>query len=771
MRKQNQTIRPSVLVVLFMTAVFWAGEARFDATPSQAAVRETMEHVADYWWDHHFEETSDAKWDTSVLFAGLMALGSVQDQPENNEYTHRARTWAEDLEYQVQYTIGPDHLLADDLMCGQTYFDLYLLDPDPGDPLIIAQLKDIVDRMLEDPTHEDWYWIDAIFMAAPVFSRFGWLTGDPAYYRKMYNLYRYTKIDLGLFYPEDNLWIRDANYDFLTPNGKRIYWSRGNGWVIGSLPRIYDFFADRTVTRPMDPATDPISVSGSSYESPNAPANTLDGDLSTRWSAEGVGESIVFDLGDTKTISSIGIAFFRGDQREAYFSVAVSEDGAQWTTVVTDGVSSGTSLDVQAFEFNSPDDARFVKITGNGNSQNAWNSYTEVQIQTPLADEFIQLLVKMAESLKDRQRPDGFWNVNLDDDLHYCGPETSGTALFTYAMAWGLNNGHLDEATYLPVVTRAWNGLVRKAVHADGKLGFVQGVGESPWAPAQVSYETTSNFGVGVFLLAGSEVFNLPRLQETFVTASDYEPGNPPEHTLDDDPATRWSADGLGQWIQYDLGGVKHLDRVEIAFFLGDRRKAYFNVAVSENAADWETVIDQGESSGTTLEPQAFAFSRDVETRYVRITGYGNSFAGNDWNSYSAVSLPAWTHAERALASDYECPNAPQNAFDGNPATRWSCEGDGEWIQYDLGRVATIDQVAIAFFRGNQRRAYFDVELSTNREAWTAAIVGGQSSGDSLDTEPFDVQPTEARYIRVIGHGNSENAWNSITHIDIHTAP
>jgi rhamnogalacturonyl hydrolase YesR len=413
--------------------------------------------------------------------------------------------------------------------------------------------------MIQDPTHEDWYWIDAIFMAAPVFSRFGWLYGDPDYYRKMYNLYRNTKIKRGLFYPGDNLWVRDGNYHDLTRNGKKNFWSRGNGWVIGSLPRILNYLDDRTVTRPMDPEMDSIRVSSSSYESFNVPENTLDGDLSSRWSAEGIGESIVFDLGDTTTISNIGIAFFRGDQRHAEFSVEASEDGEQWATVIADGISSGNSLDVEVFGFDSGSDveieARFVKIIGKGNSwaQNDWNSFTEVQINVPLADEFIQLLVNMAESLKDRQRPDGFWNVSLDDPLHYCGlvpycgPETSGTALFTYAMAWGLNHRYLDEATYLPVVARAWSGLVHKAVHADGKLGFVQGVGHSPCTPRDVSYETTSNFGVGVFLLAGSKIFKLPCAKEARVTASDYELGNPPENTLDDDLTTRWSAKELGQ--------------------------------------------------------------------------------------------------------------------------------------------------------------------------------------------------------------------------------
>jgi rhamnogalacturonyl hydrolase YesR len=785
MRMHQQTIRPYVLVVLLMSVIFWTGEGNA-TTPDQAAIQATMKRVADYWLDHQIEETPDAQWHNSVFFAGLMALGSVLEEPEKTLYTNRALQWAQTLNWELH--TGNPKRLADNHMAGQTYIDLYLLGP-PTDCYKIDAIKESIDAMLDDPTHEDWFWIDAIFMAAPVFSRIGYLNSDPifsgcgylnsdpVYYRKMYNLYRTTKVEMGLFYPGDSLWVRDENYHRLTRNGRKIYWSRGNGWVIGSLPRILNFLADTTVTRPMDPEMDSINVSASSYQSSNVPDNTLDGDLASRWSAKGNGESIVFDLGAKTTISNIGIAFFKGDQRHASFSVEASDDGEQWTTVIAEGLSSAVSLDVELFEFDQSNggssnvdiEARFVKIIGYGNTQNAWNSFTEVQINAPLADEFIQLLANMAESLKNRQRSDGFWNVNLDDPLQYCGPETSGTALFTYAMAWGLNHGYLDEETYLPVVARAWNGLVNKAVHTDGKLGFVQGVGESPASSKVVSCETTSNFGVGAFLMAGSEVFNLPRLEDTRATASDYQHGNPPENTLDDDPATRWSAKGLGQWIQYDLDGVKHLDRIDIAFYRGDKRRASFDVAVSENGTDWTPVIDDGLSSGATLELQPFAFSRVVETRHVRIIGHGNQ--ENAWNSITEVSIPAWTHAERALASDYQCPNASHNAFDGNLATRWSSKGDGEWIQYDLGRIETVHQVAIAFYRGDQRRAFFDVGLSTNREDWTAAIIGGQSSGDSLDPEPFDFIPTEARYVRVTGYGNSENSWNSITHIDIYTAP
>ena len=115
----------------------------------------------------------------------------------------------------------------------------------------------------------------------------------------------------------------------------------------------------------------------------------------------------------------------------------------------------------------------------------------------------------MAASLATRQRSDGFWNPNLDDPDHCGGKETSGTAFFTYAMAWGINNGFLEDAIYRPVVEKAWNGMVADAVHPDGKLGYVQASADEPCDHFPVGYEDTTDFGVGAFLLAGSEVVKM----------------------------------------------------------------------------------------------------------------------------------------------------------------------------------------------------------------------------------------------------------------------
>ncbi|WP_410811293.1 glycoside hydrolase family 88 protein [Micromonospora sp. 067-2] len=115
----------------------------------------------------------------------------------------------------------------------------------------------------------------------------------------------------------------------------------------------------------------------------------------------------------------------------------------------------------------------------------------------------------VARSLARTQRSDGFWNVNLGDSADYPGPETSGTALFVFGLSYGIRVGLLDRATYLPVVARAWNGMVATAGQADGFLGYVQGVGHKPSSSQPVTVTKTADFGVGAFLLGGSELSKL----------------------------------------------------------------------------------------------------------------------------------------------------------------------------------------------------------------------------------------------------------------------
>ncbi len=127
----------------------------------------------------------------------------------------------------------------------------------------------------------------------------------------------------------------------------------------------------------------------------------------------------------------------------------------------------------------------------------------------PEAAELRDMLATMAAALAPLQRDDGLWNVSLGDPEDFPGPESSGTALVTFALAWGIRDGVLDAATYIPVVERAWRGLVEHTLHADGTVGYVQGVGERPSSSQPVELASTRDFGVGAVLLAGAAVHAL----------------------------------------------------------------------------------------------------------------------------------------------------------------------------------------------------------------------------------------------------------------------
>ena len=91
----------------------------------------------------------------------------------------------------------------------------------------------------------------------------------------------------------------------------------------------------------------------------------------------------------------------------------------------------------------------------------------------PQRPRYVKLFRDMSASLAKRQGADGLWRTNLDDPDEFPGKETSGTGFFCYGMAWGINHGLLDRQTYLPVVRRAWTGLV-DCVSAEGKVQWGQ---------------------------------------------------------------------------------------------------------------------------------------------------------------------------------------------------------------------------------------------------------------------------------------------------------
>src|SRR3989475_9643098 len=260
------------------------------------------------------------------------------------------------------------------------------------------------------------------------------------------------------------------------------------------------------------------------------------------------------------------------------------------------------------------------------------------------------------------------------------------------------------------------------------------------------------------------------------VTASGND-GNVPQNTLDNNLATRWSAYGDGQWIRYDLGALTAIDGVNIAWYLGDSRSAHFDIQVSLDTVTWTTVFS-GQSSGLTTQFEPYAFP-SVAARYLRIMGHGQ-WSGPTlltlWNSITEVAVQGTalpTLSVAAVVASGNDGNVPQNTLDNNLATRWSAYGDGQWIRYDLGALTAIDGVNIAWYLGSpvvNGPSRFDIQVSLDTITWTT-VFSGQSSGLTTQFEPYAFPPAAGRYVRIVGHGNSMNAWNSITEVVLYDPP
>jgi len=112
-------------------------------------------------------------------------------------------------------------------------------------------------------------------------------------------------------------------------------------------------------------------------------------------------------------------------------------------------------------------------------------------------------------------------------------------------------------------------------------------------------------------------------------------------------------------------------------------------------------------------------------------------------------------------ASTHEVPNVPENTLDGNTGTRWSAEGD-QWISYELEEEDTVSYVAISIHHGDKVRLSMDIAVSTNQENWTP-VFSGLASGITLQPEIYDFSDISGKYVRIFGHGNNDNDWNSLT--------
>lgn len=246
--------------------------------------------------------------------------------------------------------------------------------------------------------------------------------------------------------------------------------------------------------------------------------------------------------------------------------------------------------------------------------------------------------------------------------------------------------------------------------------------------------------------------------------------GNVAPNAIDGSLATRWSAKGDGQWIRFDLGSSKLITALGCAWYKGDLRRSIFDVDVSADGNAW-TRVYTGSSSGRSAAEESFDLADSI-ARYVRITGHGNSV--DLWNSlcearvFGDVPPPVEVRilptSVTATASDG---NLPANTLDGSLDTRWSAQGSGQSITYDLGSSRTTTSVDIAWHKGNERISRFEVQTSPDTQTWVPVFLG-VTSGTTAALETVDVADSVGRYLRIVGYGNSLNDWNSISEVEVY---
>ncbi len=138
--------------------------------------------------------------------------------------------------------------------------------------------------------------------------------------------------------------------------------------------------------------------------------------------------------------------------------------------------------------------------------------------------------------------------------------------------------------------------------------------------------------------------------------------------------------------------------------------------------------------------------------------------------AFAQITYVEVTPSSSAVTASAHDGNVPANTVDNNLNTRWSAEGDNQWIAYDLGSVRTVGYLRIAVYLGNQRRNVFDIQTSGNGSTWTT-IWSAESSGTTTQEQTYDFPDVQTRYIRYLGHRNSVNNWNSLTEVSVFATP
>jgi unsaturated rhamnogalacturonyl hydrolase len=220
------------------------GPLAADLSPelTRNAVEKAARKVAD-WELGHAQSKFNQQWTFAALYAGLLAASNLTgDLRYQDAVWHAADGWGWKL-------LDERFPHADDMALGQAYLDLYL---DNRQPVRMADTKAILDRLIvrpDDPAKLLWWWCDALFMAPPVLARMSEATGDRRYLDYMDHEWRLTSDSL--YDPQEHLFFRDSRYFAKREqNGEKIFWARGNGWVMGAFAKVLEVMPPDYPSRP-----------------------------------------------------------------------------------------------------------------------------------------------------------------------------------------------------------------------------------------------------------------------------------------------------------------------------------------------------------------------------------------------------------------------------------------------------------------------------------------------------------------------------------------
>ena len=223
------------------------------AAPVRAEILATMERAADWQLANPFTKFPPTDWINAAFYTGLVALSEISPSPRFHDAMVKigeGNAWK----------LGPLPFHADDHCVGQSYAELYLRDKQPQ---MIAEMRKSFDYVLANPRDnnfefdkeknptrlERWSWCDSLFMSPPALLRLTAATGDVRY--RDFAIAKWWDTSAFLYDPTEHLYFRDSTYFAKREaNGKKVFWSRGNGWVLAGLARMLQFLSADHAARP-----------------------------------------------------------------------------------------------------------------------------------------------------------------------------------------------------------------------------------------------------------------------------------------------------------------------------------------------------------------------------------------------------------------------------------------------------------------------------------------------------------------------------------------